>query len=136
MIKIFYFYFQDIVYKSSLPVYRFLRVFGIFPYSRDEPGRAELILKSKITIYAGVVFTIFAVMFCSIRILCDLQFFFVEQLKKVKLFFSDVRLFYCPQSRSYYSIARRTFRRIGHRLFILIECFTNSHHSNDVDRNP
>lgn len=54
---------QDIVYKSSLPVYRFLRALGIFPYTRAEPGRAEFLLKSKISIYAAITFLLLAVMF-------------------------------------------------------------------------
>lgn len=53
---------QDIVYKSSLPVYNFLRVFGIFPYIRNEPGQAALVYKSRIAVYAALVFIILAVM--------------------------------------------------------------------------
>lgn len=55
------FVFQDIVYKSSLPVYRFLRVLGIFPYIRSEPGKAEVELGSKIVVYAVTVFILLTV---------------------------------------------------------------------------
>lgn len=49
------------MYKSSLPVYRFLRVLGIFPYTRDQPGQAQLIIGSKYVAYAVVLFVLLAV---------------------------------------------------------------------------
>lgn len=58
------------MYKSSLPVYRFLRVLGIFPYVRDEPGQAEFVFASKIVGYALTVFVLL-----SVRIPNDLFFF-------------------------------------------------------------
>lgn len=56
-----YWQIQDIVYKSSLPVYRFLRVLGIFPYTRIEPGHAEFKMVSRIMAYSVSVFVVLLV---------------------------------------------------------------------------
>lgn len=52
---------QDIVYKSSLPVYRFLRALGVFPYTRNEPGQAEFNLLSKTMGYSIIIFLLLLV---------------------------------------------------------------------------
>lgn len=53
--------FQDIVYKSSSPVYRFLRILGILPYTREDPGRAEFKIISRIMGYSFVLFLLLLV---------------------------------------------------------------------------
>lgn len=48
--------FQDIVYKSMRPVYLFLRVMGVFPYTRNKPGSASFPLIAPAMGYSVLVF--------------------------------------------------------------------------------
>lgn len=52
---------QDIAYKSSMPVYSFLRLFGVFPYIRKVPGQAEFKLFSKPMAYSVCFFILLLV---------------------------------------------------------------------------
>lgn len=130
--------FQDIVYKSSLPVYRFLRILGIFPYIRNEPGRAEFIVGSKIGLYAVIVFLLLLVsprQFSQLRFLDQQTNLGYRGISDSSSFFSDLRFLHCSRSHWYHSVSRRTVRRISHCVFILVEYFTNRNYSHDMDRN-
>lgn len=49
------------VYKISLPVLRFLRAMGVFPYTRDTPGQAEFRLISPAMGYSLGIFILLLV---------------------------------------------------------------------------
>lgn len=62
---------QDIVYRSSLPVYRFLRIMGIFPYTRDGPGQAQFVIFSRIMGYSVGIFLLLLVIILNHKLLLN-----------------------------------------------------------------
>lgn len=52
---------DDIIYKCSVPIYRVLRAMGVFPYTRNFPGQAEMKIASPAMGYSVFIFIVMLV---------------------------------------------------------------------------